>query len=316
MHNHLVWQTVSTESTQIPSPRCGHTAVTFGDEMFIFLNDFWSFNLITKKWTALPYPKLCETHGSIAVVVGERMFVVGGSICASFHFKTRQWTIWKTTGDSPYPLVRHCAVAVGNVIIVVDDKVSQLDTTNMSWTTLCNHGGPGKKSCASMCFLNGDLYHFGGKAFGVFSQDLFRFRITDNEWEKIQALGEIPSRRAGHSAISTNSNTMIVFGGYCGEDVEFNDVYEFNPMGNFWRKVNCEHSPYARSFHSAVLYRDRMIVFGGEYGSEEKVVNVCAFRGQTDYFLNDVVQLVLPHCAGLQIRTLKPFHDIIIDYVK
>ena len=73
-----------------------------------------------------------------------------------------------------------------------------------------------------------------------------------------------PSQRRGHSMLSTDTN-LILFGG-CDLNAKcFNDVYFFNIDTLEWTLIeNKGKVPSPRMGHSAVLYGNKMIIYGGE----------------------------------------------------
>jgi hypothetical protein len=76
-----------------------------------------------------------------------------------------------------------------------------------------------------------------------------------------------PRPRASHSAVAYNDETMIIFGGtYVGEtgDVTYyNDLWMFNVLNRSWTLSLPQMRPAPCGKHSAVVYLDTMILFGG-----------------------------------------------------
>jgi N-acetylneuraminic acid mutarotase len=76
---------------------------------------------------------------------------------------------------------------------------------------------------------------FGGFVDGVRSNEIFRYHIKNNNWEKIAILGKIrPLPRAGHSAISYG-DSMIIFGGIDEDYEKLNDLWIFNFADYTWQ---------------------------------------------------------------------------------
>ena len=101
---------------------------------------------------------------------------------------------------------------------------------------------------------------------GERTNSLYRYFFKDNKWEKIQVMGSqpVPSPRAGHSAILWG-DTMVVFGGRDEDNRKLSDVWAFNMNSYVWEPFESEagEPPIPRSGHSACLYKDMMLVFGG-----------------------------------------------------
>jgi hypothetical protein len=83
-------------------------------------------------------------------------------------------------------------------------------------------------------------------------------------WKKPQITGRIPRPRYGHSAICYN-NSMIMFGGTnIITNKALNDVHVLDLTTWKWTKPKVTGQiPSPRSFHTAVLYQDKMLVWGG-----------------------------------------------------
>uniref|UniRef100_A0A915PXJ3 Uncharacterized protein n=1 Tax=Setaria digitata TaxID=48799 RepID=A0A915PXJ3_9BILA len=77
------------------------------------------------------------------------------------------------------------------------------------------------------------------------------------------SLGEAPSRRAGHTVV-TYEGKIYLWGGYKRALPLSSTMYCFDPEKRTWSKVPCkgEMAP-GRTKHTAVVYNDMMIVYGG-----------------------------------------------------
>ncbi|MBD2663996.1 hypothetical protein B6N60_03601 [Richelia sinica FACHB-800] len=83
-------------------------------------------------------------------------------------------------------------------------------------------------------------------------------------WKKPKITGRIPRPRHGHSAICYN-NSMIIFGGTnIITDKSLKDVHVLDLTTWKWTKPKVTGQvPSPRSYHTAVLYQDKMLVWGG-----------------------------------------------------
>lgn len=83
-------------------------------------------------------------------------------------------------------------------------------------------------------------------------------------WQNPKAQGVYPQPRYGHSAILYH-NSMIIFGGEDNNTYEtFNDVHVLDLTSWTWIQPQISGQiPEQRSFHTAVLYQDKMLVWGG-----------------------------------------------------
>lgn len=109
---------------------------------------------------------------------------------------------------------------------------------------------------------------------GNYLNDLWEYNISSNSWVQLNPSGALPSVRSRHSAIYTDSNTMIVFGGYYSFnnfsayiyiENSYNDLWKYDISTNFWIELNTSGIlPIGRSDNS-VIYTNTstMIIYGG-----------------------------------------------------
>ena len=108
------------------------------------------------------------------------------------------------------------------------------------WTEINQKGNsPGKIKAYSMEFSNPYLYLFGGiNNKKISNNNLFRFNLLTNTWEKLNTQGAPPSPRCYHEMALINNENMVVFGGIKGSinEIELinNDVYIYNIRENIW----------------------------------------------------------------------------------
>ncbi|MBW4512352.1 MAG: hypothetical protein KME64_38545 [Scytonematopsis contorta HA4267-MV1] len=83
-------------------------------------------------------------------------------------------------------------------------------------------------------------------------------------WKFPQIQGNPPQSRYGHSAIRYQ-NSMIIFAGEDNETKKtLNDIYILNLESWTWEKPQVSGEiPPSRSFHTAVLNKEQMVVWGG-----------------------------------------------------
>ncbi|KAI7900069.1 uncharacterized protein BX663DRAFT_477289 [Cokeromyces recurvatus] len=112
------------------------------------------------------------------------------------------------------------------------------------------------------------LYAFGGGG-GNVTDDLHCLDLITMRWKSIQnVIGTPPSSRYGHT-MTRWKNTMIVFGG-CNENQDYcGDVYIFDIKTSAWYQPTIKNSITARYLHSAIVYKDKLIIYGGFARSSE-----------------------------------------------
>lgn len=98
----------------------------------------------------------------------------------------------------------------------------------------------------------------------VYDEKLKCLDLTTGEWSEPAVTGDRPGGRRSHS-VWTYQSRMYIFGGFFGTDNKHNnDLFEFNPEGNEWRKLSVRgEGPCPRRRQCTVLIGDRVFLFGG-----------------------------------------------------
>jgi len=91
------------------------------------------------------------------------------------------------------------------------------------------------------------------------------------------SLVDLPCARSGHTAVvakdPNHQPCMVVFGGRASKSVYCADIFMYNFETRMWHKLQTTGAaPSARAGHSAVMYKNQMVVFGGyAFQNQEKV---------------------------------------------
>ncbi|KAI8004659.1 Acyl-CoA-binding domain-containing protein 6 [Camellia lanceoleosa] len=96
---------------------------------------------------------------------------------------------------------------------------------------------------------------------------------TETEcWSLMEAKGDVPVARSGHTVVRANS-VLILFGGENAKRKKLSDLHMFDLKSLTWLPVHCTgQGPSPRSNHVAALYGDKMLlIFGG--ASKSKTLN-------------------------------------------
>ncbi|KAK4756136.1 hypothetical protein SAY87_009893 [Trapa incisa] len=120
--------------------------------------------------------------------------------------------------------------------------------------------------------LYGGEFYNGKKTF-VYG-DLFRFDVEKHEWKLISSPNSPPPRSA-HQAVAWK-NYLYIFGGeFTSPNQErfhhYKDFWILDLKTNQWEQVNLKGCPSPRSGHRMVLYKHKIIVFGGFYDTLREV---------------------------------------------
>ena len=159
---------------------------------------------------------------------------------------------------------------------------------------------PADRMCHSACILEEKMLIFGGKKVSkgltlelgdfwsydislIFDYPFFfgmpNFISVNNNWEALK-LRNTPESRRGHSAVVYDKK-MYIFGGLKEGRGFLNEMFEFDPKENIWKKVipkNPASSPKT-AYHSAVvsLRSQAMYVYGGKIGPSKFTNRLYAF---------------------------------------
>lgn len=85
---------------------------------------------------------------------------------------------------------------------------------------------------------------------------------------KLEKKGDVPEARSNHSSViytrSNDTTVMIIYGG-SGVLDDFDITYTFDIKSKEWSRLMTEGSdPGRRSYHSANIVNNYMVIFGGE----------------------------------------------------
>lgn len=81
-------------------------------------------------------------------------------------------------------------------------------------------------------------YMFGGRAGGKSMNDLWTLDPTTGVWTEVQAAGDRPAPRFGHSAVSVATQPWIVVTmGQGATDQFFDDIWSFDTSAGAWRQL-------------------------------------------------------------------------------
>ena len=83
-------------------------------------------------------------------------------------------------------------------------------------------------------------------------------------WKKDeQYKGFMPTPRIGHTAV-LYENKIVIFGGEGPNKELFNEIFSYDLSTSTWSKIQSVGSlPAPRSYHTACINQDNMIIFGG-----------------------------------------------------
>ncbi|XP_051130459.1 acyl-CoA-binding domain-containing protein 6 [Andrographis paniculata] len=203
---------------------------------------------------------------------------------------SENWMVLSISGEKPTPRFNHATAVIGDKMVVVGgessngllDDVQVLSFDEFSWTTassklyLSPTSLPLKiPACKGHTLVpwGKKVLLIGGKTEPVSDRiSVWAFDMESECWSHIEAKGDIPTARSGHTVVRANS-VLILFGGEDARRRKLNDLHMFDLKSLTWLPLHCTGPrPSPRANHIAALYNDQMLfVFGG--ASKSRTLN-------------------------------------------
>ena len=191
-----------------------HSAIVYKDKMFVFggTNGYEEFNrtlvldLKTLKWTEINakdnLPPSLDSHTGNLYETGAKAFMI---IFGGYSKGDRTNTVYA------------------------------MDLENYSWKTLAAQGPePEVRSSHSACVHGDSLWVLGGISDESEKlNDFWRFDLSLKLWNRIEARGDEPTGRSGHSCV-VYKDLLVIFGGMKDITKETNDMYSYSVKDNCW----------------------------------------------------------------------------------
>ncbi|CAJ1962232.1 unnamed protein product [Sphenostylis stenocarpa] len=205
---------------------------------------------------------------------------------------SENWMVLSIAGDKPTARSYHAAAVVENKMVVVggesgsglldDVQVRVLNFDRFSWTTassklyLSPSSLPLKiPACKGHCLVS-----WGKKALLIGGKtdpasDKISVWVFDTEtecWSLMEAKGDIPVARNGHTVVMANS-VLILFGGEDAKRRKLNDLHMFDLKSLTWLPLHYTGAaPCPRFNHAAALHDGKILfIFGG--ASKSRTLN-------------------------------------------
>eukprot|EP01080_Neovahlkampfia_damariscottae_P005909 gene5909-9739_t len=170
---------------------------------------------------------------------------------------------------------------------------------------------PPELSSSRSFFYKNKLYIHGGYSKDTFSSNLYSFDFEQKTWSLMKCKNK-PKARSYHSGI-VYKNFFVIFGGFVGgEDDEKsyeNDVFYLNIDTLVWEDFTPQKKlPTRRSGHTANLWKNEMIIFGG-FGDDKCLDDLYSFHlikkewNRIQYFGHEI-ELRYCHTSTLHMDNL------------
>ncbi|KAJ5076850.1 hypothetical protein M0811_00168 [Anaeramoeba ignava] len=153
---------------------------------------------------------------------------------------------------------------------------------------------PQERNSSSLVILEKNAYIFGGKYNSILFNDLFEYNIHQNQWKKIESVGDIPTPRFGASSVldrnRNDHNNMIIFGGK--ETKEYSNSLYTLDLKNYQWKCLIQKSQIIspRIFAYSFIYLNEIYVVGG-YNLEKDSNELSLFKFSTE--MNEFIPIAI-----------------------
>ncbi|PKC64038.1 hypothetical protein RhiirA1_537349 [Rhizophagus irregularis] len=256
-------------SGAIPKPRCLHTQVNVGANLFVFGgkldnsnekldNDIYILDTDAKDmkfvWSkpsmsgSLPDGR----YGHTSTLIGTTVYIFGGQDYMNhlndlISFDIKNFKLQKKKNKFKLSLGK----GHNNVL--------------PSWSFIIpNNSPPPPRSGHVSCVYENKIYIFGGSDGDTYYNDTWCYDIQENVWTELSCIGYIPTPREYHGATIVN-DVMYIFGGRVKEGYELGDLCAFRISNLRWYKFpNLGPSPSPRFGLTMTLSQDKVYIFGGE----------------------------------------------------
>uniref|UniRef100_A0A915Q2G9 DUF4110 domain-containing protein n=1 Tax=Setaria digitata TaxID=48799 RepID=A0A915Q2G9_9BILA len=163
-------------------------------------------------------------------------------------------------------------------------KMYCFDPRKLAWSVIpCEGEAPPARDGHSAVVVDDLMFMFGGfeEDSQRFSQETFAYNFKEKRWYELKTTGELPRWRDFHTACVINKK-MYVFGGRSDVHGAFHSSRDYysdilkvlNLQTGRWEdpKVTGD-CPCGRRSHSAWVYNNKMYIFGGYLGTENRHLN-------------------------------------------
>jgi len=245
---------------EVPSQRCGHTAVLIGSIIYI-----WGGMVNFEK------------------IDGGLQGNVGDTCLYAFDIDSHAWLKTNTSGFVPESATGHSACGLGNVMYVyggsgtsarLNKDIHKFDTTTMVWALINSRGKPPPASrLHSATVIGTKMFVFGGCGETHKHHNNIRvFDTKNNSWLSTPFAQLRPEGRCRHSAFVYKEELYIL----SGHDKEnhLNDVWKLNPYTFSWKRVLPKRKSTWGSVKCFSLVGNRIILFGGYTAHSQPIIQV------------------------------------------
>jgi N-acetylneuraminic acid mutarotase len=214
----------------------------------------------------------------------------------AFNPKTNTWSVETTIPENRRRGAAGCVVYQNKLYLIcgiVDGHydghvtwVDEYDFKTKIWKQLPD--APNARDHFQSVIVNNKLYNAGGRRSSAKTNQTFQLTIPEvdvydfisGSWNTLDSAKNIPTQRAGCSAVAFGKNSFMVIGGESAKQKEaHNEAEVFNVKKSSW--VNALHLMQGRHGTQAVVYKKKIYIVAGSAnkggGPELNDIEVCNY---------------------------------------
>ncbi|PRP84110.1 hypothetical protein PROFUN_04101 [Planoprotostelium fungivorum] len=292
------WSDPVKASAVKPKERFGHTAVVYGDSMWVFGGDQeGEFTDEEQTWRPVDY-SVTVNNSPIGATTSTGFM---GMLTADFHV-TR--SLERDRGinvvERPGPRTGHSAVLWDNCMYIFGgllpysttnpnestNEMWQFNFVAKKWTRVQYLGNQSisARHFHSAVVIGDSMYIFGGKDGATKLGDFWEFKFVSRSWVQINN-SLTPGPRTNHVSVVVGENIYLCGGKTDEADAKTIEVFEFDFMFRRWYKIDTK-TDEGLLYMSAVSRNGNVFFFGGVVdGDPPATVNGLSYLclGNIDY---------------------------------
>ena len=279
-----------TNSTAIYDPLDHRMTIFGGKGSSGDLNDVWSFDLNSERWSQItpsagtaPAPRFAP----VSVYDPERhqMIMWSGQGTAFFNdvwtFDLTDETWTEFDPPDPKPNIRYGAASISDPasrsLVTFAGFTNEgrfndtwrFDVESVSWTDISPSEVSPLKRClhsAGYDASGGRMIMYGGQSSGALG-DIWAFDLSQENWSDLTPEESPEGRYFATNIYDAKNHRVITFGGNVGGNVgRSNKAWAFDLRANSWDELAASGSPPQPRDGATAIYvesEDRMVIFGG-----------------------------------------------------
>jgi N-acetylneuraminic acid mutarotase len=218
----------------------------------------FSINIYAQSWEVIETTgNPLERHENSLTSIGENLYVLGGRGIKAIDVLNTKTNVWTSKSEPPLEIHHFQAITYKGEIYVVgaftggyphETPIPNIYIYNPGTDTWRKGAEiPRKRGAAGVFVYEDKIYvvcgiqdgHWDGHVtwFDEYSPETDLFDFKTNTWETLPTSANIPTERAGCSAVAKNGKLIIIGGESKLQKTAHREVEALNPVTNTWEKL-------------------------------------------------------------------------------